>query len=45
MDIDPVAILVAVLAGIGAFSVMYFAVRLALKDDREDEARKRGLKP
>jgi hypothetical protein len=33
---------VVLLAGIGAFSVMYFAARLALKDDREIEAKKRG---
>jgi hypothetical protein len=35
-------ILIAALVGIGAFSIMYFAARLALQDDREDEAQKRG---
>jgi hypothetical protein len=44
MDAGTVAtgVLIAVLVGIGAFSIMYFAARLALKDDREDEARKGG---
>lgn len=34
------AVLVAILAGIGAFSIMYFAARLALKDHDEDKLRK-----
>jgi hypothetical protein len=37
---------VVVLAAIGFFSLMYFANRLALKDDREDErAKKNGGRP
>jgi hypothetical protein len=44
MDAGTVAtgVLIAVLVGIGAFSIMYFAARLAIKDDRAIEERKRG---
>jgi hypothetical protein len=45
MVVTPESILIAALAGIGIFSVAYFALRLALKDDREIEARKRGNRP
>jgi hypothetical protein len=44
MDIDPVSVLIAALAGMGIFSIAYFALRLALKDHEEDKERKR-LRP
>jgi len=37
-------VLIAILTGIGAFSVMYFAARLAIKDDRDEQAKQDGGK-
>jgi xanthine/uracil/vitamin C permease (AzgA family) len=42
MEITPQSLLIAILAGIGIFSLMYFAARLALSDHEDDKAKKRG---
>lgn len=41
MVTDPVSILIAVLVGIGSFTIVYWASRLALKDHDEDKAQKK----